>query len=136
MTLCEGDTTLKQFITTEDGFKINLLDTMLRGSVAFYRQATSDGRGGGFVAANSYVPPHIAIPHDWTIYENTRVFDDADLAGAGPRIVGLVYRVSKILQQDELPLLEAARMRRVSLRAQWELSNTSERIYATPRGFN
>lgn len=106
-------------IVTPDGFTVDLLQTVARGNLTFYRQATADGRGGGFVAESSYVPEHIAIPWDCVVYENTRVLDTADLVSSGPRISGNMYRISEILRDHDLPLLELAAQCRQRLHAEW-----------------
>jgi len=130
------DDELGRFITVPDGFTVDLLQMLSRGGVTFYRQATPGGHGGGFVAETSYVPPHIAIPWDCVVYENTRVFDNADLASAGTRIVGNVYRVSEILRSKDFPLLRQAARRRRQLHLEWRKTAMTIPRYDIPRFAN
>lgn len=104
-----------KFALVADGFQVNLLDTMRKDGVAFYRQVTEQGQGGGFVAETSYVPPHIAIPFDFIVYGNTRVFDRADLAGARHRISGNISRVSEVIRPEDLHLVQMAKRQREEL---------------------
>lgn len=106
-----------KFVLVAGGFQVNLLDTMRKDGVAFYRQVTEQGQGGGFVAETSYVPPHIPIPFDAIVYENTRVFDHADLAGASHRVSGNVSRVSEVIRPEDLHLVRMAKRKREELHA-------------------
>lgn len=78
-------------------------DIMAIGGEMFIRQFTPDGRGGGFVALKALVPPEVPIPYDWEVYPYTVVFPDASLhmAGQGPKLSGLVMRVSREMSADE-----------------------------------
>lgn len=112
---------LSRFIVTGLGFRIDLSDTMERGGVLFSRHVTPDGKGGGFVAATSYVPPTVAVPWDCVVFEETRVLDNADFVSAGTRISGNVYKVSHILRPDERYLLLEAAEYRAWVRSQWDV---------------
>lgn len=104
------------YLITHDGFLVDLTDVMVRHDrVAFYRHPN----GGGFVAENSYVPLHIQIPWNVTVFEGTIVFDNADLASAGTRICGNVSRVSRVAHQEDLLLIERAAKERMARRTAW-----------------
>lgn len=125
--LCEPMTPIHE---TSDGFVFDLASGVCRirnGKVTrFYRHPY----GAGFVAESSYVPSGILIPWWMTVYEDTVVFDDADLASVGRALCGNTSRASRVATEEDQDLIQQAKQaREIRLRCyklwwdEWKLSH-------------
>lgn len=105
------------------GVLVNRWDMLTVHGMPHVRQFTAEGRGGGFVALNSYLPEDIALPWDWYVYPRTRILESAGgyMCNQGPRLVGNTWMVSESLEQSESEDILGKKIRRLVEQSGMEL---------------